>query len=120
MAEIHEFREARLKFGTDSVSFAVEARIEEKWETLSFPVSLEGETVRNLPTLKHITAFVRRKYHEDSPLHAALDGSAVTLEFYSGGETVEFGEVRVLEWKVFGEAGGELIEEVSLSCESET
>ena len=109
-----------MNFGTDSVSFAVEARIEERWEAISFPVSLEGETVRNLPTLKHIKAFIRRKFQEDSPLHAALDGSAVTLEFNSGGETMRFGEVRVIEWRVFGESGGELIEEVSLSCESES
>jgi hypothetical protein len=75
--------------------------------------------VSTLPTLKRIVAHVKRRYHEDSPLHAAIDGGGLTLEFVSGGETVEFSQARVVEWKVYGELGGEMMEEVEIVCEGE-
>ncbi len=120
MAEIHEFRTAKLKYGGDNLTFVVDARIDERWETVSFPVYLDQPTVRSLPTLKRIVAVVRRKYQEDSPLHTALDGNPLTLEFASGEETHQFSEARVIEWKVYGELGGEMMEEVELACEGES
>jgi len=119
MAEILEFRAAKLIFGQDNLTLVVQARIEESWETLEFPVYLDQPTVRTLPGLKRITAVVRRRFQTDSPLHAALDGGALTLKFESGGEEHEFSQARVIEWKVFGELGGEMMEEVKLACEEE-
>lgn len=119
MSDIHEFREATLMLGTDNLTFVVEARIEERWEYLSVPVYQDQPQVSTLPTLKRIVAVVRRKFHEDSPLHAALDGSPATLEFMSGSETHEFSSARVIEWTVYGKLGGEMMEEVELACEEE-
>jgi hypothetical protein len=110
---------ATLTLGTKNLTFVVEARIEESWETVSFPVYRDKSIVRSMPTLKRIRAFVRRKYHPDSPLHAALEGSAATLEFDSDGETHEFSGARVVEWEVYGELGGEMMEEVEMACEEE-
>jgi len=119
MADIHEFRTATLKLGLKNLTFVVQARIEERWETVAFPVYRDKPIVRTKPTLKRIVAFVRRRFHASSPLHAALDGSPATLEFVSDGETHEFSQAQVVEWKVFGELGGEMMEEVELACEEE-
>lgn len=119
MADIHEFRTATLTLGAKNLTFVVEARIEESWETISFPVYRDKSIVRSMPTLKRIRALVRRKYHPDSPLHAALDGEPATLEFGSDGGTHEFLQTRVVEWKVYGELGGEMKEEVEMACEEE-
>lgn len=119
MGDICEFRTAKLVYGTDNITFVVEASIEQGWDTLSFPVYLDRETVMTLPTVKRILAKVRRRYQAESPLHAALDGSPLTLEFQSGGETHQFTQARVVEWKVYGKLDGEMTEEVALVCEGE-
>ncbi len=120
MPEIQEFRDAKLTYGTDNVTFAIKASIKEKWETLSYPKYLDQDEVTAAPLLKKITAKVRRRFQPSSPLHAALDGSPLTLAFESGGETHTFTVARVVEWKITGILGGEMIEEVSLVCESES
>ncbi len=114
-----EFREAKLSLGGDNLTFVVEAGIEQGWETLSYPVYRDQPVVKTVPTLKRIVAHVRRRYQPESPLHAALDGNPLTLEFVSGGETHSFTQARVLEWKVSGELNGEMMEEVALVCEEE-
>jgi len=119
MSDICEFRTAKLTYGTDNVTFVVEASIDQKWDTLSFPVYLDRDMLRSLPTVKRILAKVRRRYQAESPLHAALDDGPLTLEFESGGEVHQFTEARVIEWKVYGKLGGEMMEEVSLVCEEE-
>jgi len=119
MAEICEFRTAKLKLGADNLTFVVEASIREGWDTVTFPVFKDQPFVRTIQTVKNITASIRRKYQPSSPLHAALDGSPLTLEFVSGGETHSFALGKVTEWKVYGELGGEMMEEVTLSCEEE-
>ena len=119
MSDINEFRNATLKLDSKNLAFIVEARIEEKWETIAVPVYLDEATMRTLPTVKRIVATLRRRYQEDSPLHAALDGSAAILEFESGGETITFSEARVIQWTVSGKLGGEMVEEVELAVEGE-
>jgi hypothetical protein len=119
MAEIQEFRSATLTFDSKNLTFVVEARIEEKWETLAIPVYLDEPTIRTIPTTKRIIAKLRRRYQEDSPLHSALDGSPATLTFGSAGETISFSEARAIEWSISGKLGGEMIEEVELAVEGE-
>lgn len=118
--DIHEFRTASITLGSDDLAFIVEAKIIEKWETVSFPVYEDKTLVRDLPTLKRISAVVRRKYQDDSPLHTAIDGGPMTLVFESGNETHMFTNARVVEWKVYGELGGEMMEEVEIACEEES
>jgi hypothetical protein len=118
--DVHEFRTATMTFGSDDLAYVVEARIVEKWESVSFPVYADKAVVRDLPTLKRISAIVRRKYQDNSPLHAAIDGNPVTLEFESGSETHTFSNARVIEWKIYGELGGEMMEEVEIVCEGES
>jgi len=117
MVEIAEFRTARVKLGSDYLPFVVEACIDQAWENLSFPVYLDSEAVRTVPTLKKIVAHLKRSYTPSSPLHAALDGVPLTLEFVAGGETHEFSEARVVEWKITGELGGDMVEHVAIACE---
>jgi hypothetical protein len=118
--DIHEFRMAKLTLGSDDLSYAVQAKVVERWETLAIPVYEDKSTVRDLPTLKKIMAVVRRKYQDDSPLHASIDGNPMTLVFESGNETHTFTNARVVEWKVYGELGGEMMEEVEIACEDES
>ena len=117
MPDIHEFREARLTLGSNRLTFVVEAYIEERWEHFSVPVYRDKATVETYRTLKRMVAKVRRKFHENSPLHAAIDGGGLTLKFISGGETYEFEGAKVIEWKVWGKYGGEMMEEVEIVCE---
>jgi hypothetical protein len=119
MAEIQEFRTATLTLDSKNLTFVVEARIEEKWETIAFPVYLDEPTVRTIPTTKRITATLRRRYQDGSPLHAALDGSPASLTFSSGGGTISFSNARAMQWSIFGKLGGEMIEEVELAMEGE-
>jgi hypothetical protein len=119
MAEIQEFRNATLTLGSKNLTFVVEAKIEEKWDTLAIPVYRDEPTIRTLPTTKRIIATVRRRFQEDSPLHSALDGSSATLSFASGGQTIGFSEARAIQWTVYGKLGGEMMEEVELAVESE-
>lgn len=120
MAEIQEFRSATLSLGSKDLSFVVQAKIEERWENIAVPVYLDEATVRTFPTLKRIIATVRRRYQSDSALHSALDGSAATLEFDSGGGTISFSQATVIRWTVYGELGGEMMEEVELAVEEES
>jgi hypothetical protein len=120
MADIYEFRTATLTFDSKKIAFVVEAKIEERWESLSVPLYRDESTVRTYPTLKRIIATVRRKYQSSSALHTAFDGSPVTFSFESGGDTISFSNVRVMNWKVYGESGGEMMEEVELSVEKES
>ena len=119
MPEIQEFRNARLTLDSKNLTFVVQAKIEERWETVAIPVYLDSPMVRTLPTLKRLTARIRKRYQDESILHSALDGSPATLEFESGGETISFAEARVVEWEVSGELGGEMIEEVVVAVEEE-
>lgn len=120
MADIHEFRTATLTYGSDNLTFVVEALVEERWETLDVPLYLDQPTIRLLPTLNKIVARIRRRYHPGSPLHAGIEGSPATLVFTSNGEVHQFTQARVIEWKVFGKLGGEMMEEVELACEGES
>ena len=119
MSDICEFRSAKLTYGDDNITFVVEASIDQGWDTLSFPVYRDREMVRSVPTLKRIVAHVRRRYQPESPLHSALDGNPLTLEFEAGGEAHQFSMARVIEWKVYGKLDGEMLEDVALVCEEE-
>jgi hypothetical protein len=120
MADLQEFRTAKLTFDSGNLAFIVEAKIIEKWETLTVPVYRDEPALRTFPTVKRIVAKLRRRYQSESPLHAALNGSSVTLEFESGGETIEFSSARVIQWEVSGKLGGEMMEEVELALENES
>ena len=117
MAETYEFRTAKLTLDGDNVPFTVEASFEEKWDVLTYPVYLDQPLVATVPTLKRAIAVIRRMYQPDSPLHAALNESGITLEFETAGDTFTYTTARVLEWKISGKVGGEMTEEVTLSCE---
>ena len=117
MPGVVEFRQAKLTLGDDDLPYVVEAKIQENWESISFPVYLDRSDVRTLPTVKNIVAHIKRRYEEEGPLHSALDGSPVVLSFDSGTETHEYSQARVLEWKVYGKLGGDLMEEVAIACE---
>jgi len=117
MADIAEFRTAKIKLGDDYLPFVVEASLAQEWERLTFPVYLDQPARRSVPTLKTIMVQVRKKYESYSPLHAAIDGSPLTLEFVAGGETYEFSGARVIEWKITGQTGGEMLEHVTIECE---
>lgn len=118
--DIHEFRTAKLTLGSDDLAYVVEAKVTETWETISFPVYEDKTILRELPTLKRISAVVRRKYHDGSTLHTSMTGSPFTLVFESGNETHTFSNASVVEWKVYGEVGGEMMEEVEIVCEEES
>ena len=118
--DIHEFRTAKLTLGSDDLAYVVEAKVAETWETISFPVYEDKTILRELPTLKRISAVVRSKYQDGSPLHALIEGNPLTLVFESGNETHTFTNARVVEWKVYGELGGEMMEEVEIVCEEES
>ena len=120
IGDIHEFRTAEMTLGSDDLAFVVEAKVEEKWETVSFPLYEDKSTIRSHPTLKVITIVVRRKYQDSSPLHAAIEGNPLTLVFESGNETHTFTNARVIEWVVYGKLGGEMMEEVQIACEGES
>ena len=117
MAEIYEFRTAKLTYDGDNVPFTVEASIEETWDKVTYPVYLDQPVVSAIPTTKRTVARIRRRYQPGSELHAALDGNGLTLAFESGGDTFTFSTAKVLEWKITGKLGGEMMEEVILYCE---
>jgi hypothetical protein len=119
MAEIQEFRSATLSLASKNLAFVVHAKVEERWESVAIPVYRDEPTVRSLPTLKKIVATIRRRYQNDSALHSAVDGSPATLSFDSGGESISFSQARVIGWKIYGELGGEMMEEVELAVEEE-
>jgi hypothetical protein len=113
--EIQEFRNARLILDSKNLTFVVQARIEERWETVAIPVYLDSPMIRTLPTLKRLTARIRKRYQDETTLHSALDGSPVTLVFEPGVEAIIFWEARIIEWSVSGQLDGEMVEEVVLA-----
>jgi len=117
MAETYEFRTAKLTYDGDNVHFTVEASIEVTWDVLSYPVYLDQPSIATVPRLKKTTAIIRRRYQPQSTLHSALDGNGLTLQFIAAGDTYSFTTAKVLEWKISGKLGGEMMEEVTLSCE---
>ena len=119
MSDIHTFQQAKLTLESDNLTYVVEAKIAERWETVSFPVYLDRETVRTLPTLKRLSATIRRKFQESSPLHQAVIWTSGTLEFTSGGEVIQFENASVVSWTIWGELDGELMEEVEMVFEGE-
>ncbi|HEX9744940.1 MAG TPA: hypothetical protein VGB30_05885 [bacterium] len=119
MSDIHEFREASIKLDADNLTFVAQARIVERWESVEFPVYLDRETVRTLPTVKIISADIRRKFQENSPLHTLLNGASGSMEFSSGSQTIQFSDARVVSWTVYGELDGEMMEEVEIRIEGE-
>jgi hypothetical protein len=120
MSETSEFREAKISLGGDWLPYVVEASVVEKWEAISIPVYRDSEAVRTLPTTKRVTAHIRCRYNSDSPLHGSLDGNPLAMEFNAGGDSYNFSNVKVLEWRVSGSLGGEMVEEVALACEEES
>ncbi len=117
MVDFSEFRTAKMTFGDDNITFVVEASIDESWESLTFPIYLDQPMARTLPTVKRIIAHVKRRYQPESPLHSALDGNPMTLVFEQNGETHQYNQAQVLEWRISGKLGEEMIEHVALSCE---
>jgi hypothetical protein len=119
MADIQEFRTASLVLDSKNLVFVVEAKIIEKWDSISIPMYRDSPVKRSLPTFRQITAIIRRRYQKNSSLHSAMNGSSATLEFDSSGDSIQFSNARVIQWEVCGELGGEMMEEIVLSIENE-
>lgn len=114
-----EFRDAIIKLDGRNICFAVKAKIEERREYIEIPVYRNSPVKRSLPTFRSVVIRIKRRYVEGSFLHSMIDGNPAELEFVTNGEAIVFSNARIVEWELTGELGGEMMEEITITAESE-
>jgi hypothetical protein len=118
MAIVTRMKDVELSVEGRMVGLCRRAEIRRERETVQYPVYRDSSKTKTLRTLETITVILEKVYQEKQDFIDILSDSDLSFILTAGSETHTITGGAIVDYRLEGDVGGELIEKITIKAET--